>query len=43
MKIMERGVDEMIRETDEIDEMQFAFVPGRGTTDAIFIIRQLQA
>ena len=25
-----------------IDEMQFAFVPGRGTTDAIHIIRQLQ-
>ena len=25
-----------------IDEMQFAFVPGRGTTDAIFIVRQLQ-
>ena len=42
MKIMERVVDEMIREMVEIDEMQFAFVPGRGTTDAIFIIRQLQ-
>ena len=26
----------------DIDEMQFAFVPGRGTTDAIHIIRQLQ-
>ena len=32
----------MIRELISIDEMQFAFVPGRGTTDAIFIIRQLQ-
>ena len=42
MKIMERVVDEMIREMVEIDEMQFAFVPGRGTTYAIFIIRQLQ-
>ena len=42
MKVMERIVDEMIRELISIDEMQFAFVPGRGTTDAIFIIRQLQ-
>ena len=25
-----------------IDEMQFAFVSGRGTNDAIFIVRQLQ-
>jgi len=25
-----------------INEMQFGFVPGRGTTDAIFIARQLQ-
>ena len=41
MKVMERIVDEMIRELISIDEMQFAFVPGRGTTDAIFIIRQL--
>ena len=38
---MERIVDGMIREMVTIDEMQFAFVPGQGTTDAIFIIRQL--
>ena len=25
-----------------IDDMQFGFMPGRGTTDAIFIVRQLQ-
>ena len=42
MKVMERIVDGMIREMIAIDEMQFAFVPGRGTTDAILIIRQLQ-
>ena len=42
MKVMERIVDELIRELINIDEMQFAFVHGRGTTDATFIIRQLQ-
>ena len=42
MKVMERIVDELIRELINIDEMQFVFVPGRGTTDATFIIRQLQ-
>ena len=32
----------MIRERVVIDECQFGFVPGRGTTDAIFVVRQLQ-
>ena len=39
---MERIVDGMILEKITVDEVQFAFVPGRGTTDAIFIIRQPQ-
>ena len=42
MKVMERIVDELIRELINIDKMQFAFVPGRGTTDATFILHQLQ-
>ena len=42
MKVMERIVDGMIREMIAIDEMQFAFVPWRGTTDGMFIIRQPQ-
>ena len=25
-----------------IDDMQFGFMPGKGTTDAIFIMRQVQ-
>ena len=25
-----------------IDNMQFVFMPGKGTTDAIFIMRQVQ-
>ena len=42
MKLLERVLDAFIREMVDIDAMQFGFVPGRGTTDAIFIINQLQ-
>ena len=30
------------QQTVSIDDSQFGFVPGRGTTDAIFGVRQLQ-
>ena len=39
MKILERIVDGLIRQLVSIDDSQFGFVPGRGTTDAV---RQLQ-
>ncbi|MCU7898061.1 MAG: hypothetical protein KZQ61_05230, partial [Candidatus Thiodiazotropha sp. (ex Lucinoma aequizonata)] len=42
MKVLERVVEGLIRQRVEIDEMQCGFMPGRGTTDAIFIVRQLQ-
>ena len=42
MKLLERVLDSSIRKMVDIDAMQFGFVPGRGTTDAIFTIRQLQ-
>ena len=41
-KILERIVDGLIRQLVSIDNSQFGFVPGRGTTDAIFVVRQLQ-
>ena len=42
MKILERIVDGLIRQVVSIDDSQFGFVPGRGTTNAIFVARQLQ-
>ena len=35
-------MDSLIRQVVSIDDSQFGFVPGRGTTDAIFVVRQLQ-
>ena len=44
MKILERIVDGLIhvRQVVSIEYSQFGFVPGRGTTDSIFVVRQLQ-
>lgn len=42
MKIFERVLEARLRRNVVIDDMQFGFMPGRGTTDAIFIVRQLQ-
>ena len=41
-KVMERVIEIIIRAEAQIVNMQFGFMPGRGTTDAIFIVRQLQ-
>ena len=40
LKVLERVVEGLIRQRVEIDEMQCGFMSG--TTDAIFIVRQLQ-
>ena len=42
MKVLERIVDSLIRQLVSVDDSQFGFIPGRGTTDAIFVVRQLQ-
>ena len=42
MKVLERIVDGLIRHVVSIHDSQFGFVPGRGTQDAIFVVRQLQ-
>ena len=42
MKVFERIIEKKLRVRVEINDMQFGFRPGRGTTDAIFIVRQMQ-
>ena len=42
MKVLERVIEARIRKIVKIDEMQFEFSRGKGTTDAIFIVRQVQ-
>ena len=42
MKVLERVVEGLVRQRVEIDEMQCGFMSDHGTTDAIFIVRQLQ-
>ena len=42
MKIVEKVLERRIREVVNVDGMQFGSMPGRGATDALFIVRRLQ-
>ena len=42
MKIVERVLDRRIRELINIDSMQLGFMPGRETTDVLFVVRRMQ-
>jgi hypothetical protein len=42
LKILERVIDARVRRIVKVDDMQFGFMAGKGTTDAIFVVRQLQ-
>ncbi|KAA3670323.1 uncharacterized protein DEA37_0010186 [Paragonimus westermani] len=42
MKVVERVFERRLRKMVNIDEMQFGFMPGKGTVDALFIARMLQ-
>ena len=41
-KIVEKVLQRKIQELVNIDVMQFGFMPGRGTTDALFVVRRMQ-
>ena len=41
-KIVERVLENNIRELVKIDEMQFGFMPGKDTTQVLFILRRMQ-
>ena len=42
MKAVKRVFEKLVRESVKIDRMQFGFMPRKGTTEAIFLVRQLQ-
>ena len=42
MKVVERVLERRIRKIVKVDDMQFGFTEGKGTIDAIFMVRQLQ-
>ena len=42
MKIVEKVLERRLRRMVKVDEMQFGFMPGKGTIDAVFILRRLQ-
>ena len=42
MKIVERVLERQIRTLVNLSEMQFGFMPGKGTVDVIFTVRRMQ-
>ena len=42
MKVLERVTEVKVQGKLSSDDMQFGFMPGKGTTNAVFIVRQLQ-
>ena len=42
MKIVEKVLEKRLQQMVKVDEMQFGFMPGNGTIDAVFILKRLQ-
>ena len=40
-KLYEKILDQRLREVVDIDKMQYGFMPGRGTIDAVFVSRRI--
>jgi len=41
VKVLERVVEKRVRDSINLDDMHLGFRPGRGITDAIFIVIQV--
>ena len=41
MKVWERIIEARLRDRVEISKQQYGFMPGKGTTDAVFALRML--
>ena len=42
MEVVERVLKKRLRRLVKVDQMQFGFIPGRSTVDAIFIFGRMQ-
>ena len=42
MKIVVKVLEKRLRKIETTDDMQFGFMPGKGTIDAVFILRRIQ-
>ena len=42
MKVVERVLEKRLLRILSVDEMQFDFMPERGTIDAVFLLRRMQ-
>ena len=42
MKVVERLLEKRLRRLVKVDQMQFGFMPGKSTVDAIFILRRMK-
>jgi len=42
IKVVERIIEHRVWQQIEVDDMQFGFLKGKGTTNAIFTVRQMQ-
>jgi len=42
MNVVQRVLEQKLRDEMNLNEMQFGFTSGRRSTDAVFILRQLQ-
>ena len=42
MKVLERLIEKKVKSRVDVDGMQFGFTSGKGTMDAICIVRQMQ-